>query len=401
VAPKGVVFLRLPDYIGPCAFGIKMGVIVPGSDLLNLVLDSLQKVNEDVLLADRDVICITESVLARAQENYVTITEIGQEVARKLNLAPTQKIGVLFPIFSRNRFAPILEGIASAVPSGEVIVQLSFPKDEVGNQLVPPEVAEKLQALKGNCLTPEDLGKNYTHPITGVDYMELYRQIIAEKGVRPTIVLSNDPLRIVNDCPDAVIVADVHNREKTRQIVAPHVKRCITLQDLFNKNASSKAWSEWGLLGSNMSYGNKLKLAPRQSNDFVLALQEQIYQKFGKKIEILIYGDGAYKDPSSGIYELADPCAAFGATPGINGLLREGVKYKYLIDKHHENGKSEEEILMIVEEELSREREANSIEFEGTTPRRMEDILASLADLLSGSADAGTPMILVKNFLPE
>lgn len=394
--------MRLPDYIGPCAFGIKMGAIVLGSDLSGLILESLRKVDGDGLLSDQDVICITESVLARAQKNYVTIAEIGREVARKLGLAPTQKIGVLFPIISRNRFAPILEGIAAAVPEGEVIVQLSYPNDEVGNRLIPSEVAKELQALKGDCLIPEDLGNSFAHPITGVDYIALYRQIIADRGPRPTIILANDPLQIAHYSPDAVIVADVHSREETRKMVMPRVKRCITLQDIFNENNTcSGAWSEWGLLGSNMSFGNKLKLAPRQSDEFVLALQDLIHRELGKKIEVLIYGDGAYKDPSSGIYELADPCAAFGATPGINSLLREGVKFKYLIDKHHKNGRSEEEILRLVEEELDKEREADSIEYEGTTPRRMGDILASLADLLSGSSDAGTPMILVKNFLQK
>jgi len=390
--------IKLPNYIGSSVFGIKMGVILPGCDLPALVLEALRKVDKDSFLSNGDMVCITESVVARSQNNYVTISEIAEEIRGKCSLSPEQKIGVLFPITSRNRFALILEGIAEAVCEGEVVVQLSYPVDEVGNQIIPLEVAEELERKLGGCITPENLSKSYPHPLTGVDYIKLYRQIIIQKGARPTIFLCNDPLRILNHNPDVVIVSDIHHREKTRRKIVPYNKNVITLQDLFVSDEKS-VWSEWGLLGSNMSSSKKLKLAPRQGDEFAVQLQELIFRELGKKVEIIVYGDGAYKDPSSGIYELADPCSAFGVTPKIKNMLRTGIKLKYLIDLHHENGKTEEEIQKILEKEVAKERELHCMESEGTTPRRLIDILATLADLVSGSADAGTPLILVKGIL--
>ena len=371
-----------------------MGVILPGCDLLVMILNVLKKAEHDGLLSDGDTICITESIVARAQNNFVTIAEVSEEIRKKLSLSPEQKIGVLFPITSRNRFAMVLEGIAKAVPKGEVLIQFSYPADEVGNQLIPPDVAEELANKKGDYITPEDFGQSYVHPITGVDYIQLYADIVAKAGARPKIFLSNNPLSILKHDPQAVIVADVHSREKTRSRIAPYLDNCITLQEIFSDN-NREVWSEWGLLGSNMSSGSKIKLAPREADSFALNLQRRVLAEMGKKIEVIVYGDGAYKDPSSGIYELADPLPAFGVTPGVNNL-RKGVKYKYLVDIYHEEGKSEQEILEILEKEVGKDRKPDSIETEGTTPRRMQDVLASLADLVSGSADAGTPLVIVK-----
>jgi len=391
--------LKLPDYVGPCAFGIKMGVIVPGCDFTGMMLDALEKVDRDELLSDGDVICITESVVARSQKNYVTTDEVAEEVQEVLSLKPHHRLGVVFPIASRNRFALVLKGLAQAVPQGEVVLQLSYPADEVGNQIISPELAQEMEKKKGTCFAAEDLNRGHAHPLTGVDYIRLYKETIESTGARPRIILCNDPRKILEYRPDAVIAADIHTREKTKAIIEPHV-RCITLQELCcTSRGGREACCEWGLLGSNMSSGNRLKLAPREGDRYACDLQEQIKTKFGKEVEVVIYGDGAYKDPSSGIYELADPKPAFGVTPGINSVMRTGVKYKYLIDLHHEEGKPEEEIRSMVEKASKREREINSIESEGTTPRRLEDVLASLADLVSGSADAGTPMVLVKRII--
>ncbi len=390
--------MMIPEYVGPCAFGIKMGLVLPGCDLLSLITETLKDVDKDGLLTDGDAICITESIVARAQNNLVTTEELAREFQSKLSLPKEGKVGVLFPITSRNRFALILEGISAAVPHGEVIVQLSYPDDEVGNQVIPPEAAERLEQKNGEVITPENFDEKYVHPVTGVDYTELYKEIIAQAGAAPRIYLCNNPKKILEYNIDAVIAADIHTRERTKKKIASYMDKVITLQEVFN-NPGSGAWSEWGLLGSNMSSGHKLKLAPYESNKFVQDLQALIQKEIGKKVEVIIYGDGAYKDPSSGIYELADPCAAFGATPGVNSILRTGIKLKYMVDMYHEQGKSEEEIQEILEKESQKERELNSMESEGTTPRRMEDILASLADLVSGSADAGTPIVLAKGFL--
>lgn len=388
--------MRIPEYVGPCAFGIKMGIIVPGCDLEKAIIQALDNAHRDGLIEDGDTLCITESIVARAQNNYILTADIAEEVSEKLELSYDSRVGILFPITSRNRFSLILKGIAMAVPQGEVVVQLSYPDDEMGNQIIPDYIAEELEAEKGGYILSEDLDRSYTHPLTGVDYISLYRDIIAKEGAKPAIYLCNNYYKLLEHDPAAVLISSVHNREKLCAKIKEKIDRCMTLQDLFNQAQNRKTWSEWGLLGSNMSSGDKLKLAPREADKIVCNLQKKIKQHFNKTIEVIIYGDGAYKDPSSGIYELADPQPAFGATPRIKSVYRKGLKYKYLIDMYYENGKTEEEIEKIITEEMREDRELDSIYAEGTTPRRMEDILASLADLVSGSADAGTPLVLVK-----
>ncbi|MDD2281974.1 MAG: coenzyme F420-0:L-glutamate ligase [Eubacteriales bacterium] len=386
---------KLPAYIGPAAFGLKMGVIVPGSDLLAMIVQIVKTCHEDSLLDDGDVLCVTESVVARSQNNYVTIAEIAQEVRAHLHIGPSAKVGVVFPIASRNRFVMVLEAIAAAVPEGEVVVQLSWPRDEVGNQIIGEDFACSLGKVISDPITQDELaGHNFKHPITQVDYIQLYRQVIEGRGAKANILLSNDPEYILTHSPDGVIVADIHKREKTLQCLANKVK-VITLADLCS-SPKRIAWSEWGLLGSNMSSGDKLKLAPRDSSAFAQDVQREVAGVTGKEIEVIIYGDGAYKDPTTQIYELADPKPVFGATPGFTNLLREGFKYKYLVDYYHQQGQSVSEIEDKLKNKLAENR--NQSETEGTTPRRLEDVIASLADLVSGSADAGTPAVLVKGF---
>lgn len=386
---------NLPAYIGPAAFGLKMGVIVPGSDLLAMIVGVAKECHEDSLLDDGDVLCITESVLARSQNNYVTIAEIAAEVKEKLDIRPHGKIGVVFPIASRNRFVMILQAIAAAVPQGEVVVQLSWPRDEVGNQIIGEDFVGNLGKVSSDAISPQELaGYSYNHPVTQVDYIQLYRQTIADQGAKATIVLNNAPEYILSFSPDGVIAADIHSRDRTLAAIASKCK-AITLANLCSSPKRS-AWSEWGLLGSNMSSGDRLKLAPRGASPFAQKVQQEVARLTGKKIEVLIYGDGAYKDPSTQIYELADPKPVFGATAGFANLFREGVKYKYLVDYYHHQGQSVGEIQELLEQKLLGDfSQANT---EGTTPRSLEDVIASLADLVSGSADAGTPAVLVKGF---
>ncbi|MDO9540234.1 MAG: coenzyme F420-0:L-glutamate ligase [Methanocalculus sp.] len=386
---------QLPSYVGPCAFGIRMGIIVPGTDLQRMLLDVVVRLDSDGMLEDGDVLSITESIVARAQNNMITTEKTAEEIQKILSLTPSSRVGVVFPIASRNRFSLILESIAKAVPEGEVIVQFSYPDDEVGNQIIPPEVAEELDERYNGLFTPEEINGNHTHPLTGVNYLSLYEEIIRQEGAKPSIILCNDPKRIAEFNPDGVIIANIHPREKTKKLVKTVIANCCTLQEVCSSGRCPPS-SEWGLLGSNMSSGCRLKLAPFEAEEFVCYLQEKILGKTGKRVEILVSGDGAYKDPSSGIYELADPKAAFGATPGIKAVLREGVKMKYLIDKFHGEGRSEIEIMEKIAEESQREKEIHCVDCLGTTPRKMEDVLASLADLITGSADAGTPLVLIK-----
>ena len=382
---------KLPGYIGPIAFGLKMGVILPGMSIVDKVFEKLSECRRDGFLDDGDIVCITESVVARAQNNYVTIDEIAAEIRQKLNLAPDAKVGVVFPIASRNRFAMILKGIALAVPQGEVIVQFSFPRDEVGNQVISPDYS-----CGEEFLVPSSLdGPEFIHPITGVNYVKLYHDIIREAGARATIFLGNNPARIADYRPDGVIAADIHGRHETQKAILEQGCPCIRLDEICT---SGRVYSEWGLLGSNMSSGDRVKLAPREGQAVVEQLQERLHRELQVKAEVLIYGDGAYRDPSSGIYELADPQPVFASTSGLK-RFREGVKYKYLADYYYHCGKSKEEIERILESSLRLDNfSADSIEKEGTTPRRMEDVLASLADLVSGSADAGTPVVVIKGF---
>ncbi|HHV15060.1 MAG TPA: hypothetical protein GXX58_00570 [Gelria sp.] len=388
---------KLPDYFGVSAFGIKMGIIVPGSNVVELAYESLAQCNKDGFLDDGDTVCITESVVARAQNNYVTVNEIAQQVRKKLNLKADSKVGVVFPMLSRNRFSLIMKGIAAAVPEGHVVVQLSHPADEVGNRILPDDFAETAGIKNGEVISLEDIGENrFRHPVTGVDYIELYQNIIWEQSRGSTIFLSNDPCQIIKYNLDGIIVANVHKRESTWDKLSERGQNVITLQDLCNEGLS---WSEWGLLGSNISSGDKLKLAPREANLVAEQLQIKIKQKLGKNVEVIVYGDGAYRDPSTGIYELADPKPAFGLTKGLQGKYREGVKYKYLVDKMLDEGVELEDIEDKLEEKMKKNYGRNAVETEGTTPRKAEDLIASLADLVSGSADEGTPMILVKGFL--
>lgn len=387
---------KLPDYFGVSAFGIKMGVIVPGSNVVDMAYESLVKCNEDGFLDNGDTVCITESVVARAQNNYVTVNDIASQVRKKLKLKPDSNIGVVFPILSRNRFSMIMKGLAAAVPEGHIVVQLSHPADEVGNQILPYDFAEKLGKNNGEVISLDDIGERFRHPITGVDYIELYQTIINEQARGCTIFLSNDPLRIVDYKLDGIIVANIHKREYIRQKLVSQGQNCITLQDLCNEGIS---WSEWGLLGSNISSGDKLKLAPREADQVAERIQSRVRDGLGKDIEVIVYGDGAYCDPSTGIYELADPQPAFGMTSGLKGKYREGLKYKYLVDKMLDEGVGLEAIEGKLEEKKKESFGRNSFETEGTTPRKAEDLIASLADLVSGSADAGTPLILVKGFL--
>ncbi len=384
----------IPNYVGPAAMGLEMGVITPGMDIVNEVFKIVKKVHEDHLLNDGDVICITESVVARAQDNYIEVNEVSKIIKEALDLQNNGTVGVVFPITSRNRFSMILESIARAVPEGKVIVQFSYPSDEVGNQVISPEFVEELNK---DLITMKDIDEEECiHPITEVNYLKYYQEIIKETGANSEIILCNDPKQIMKYDPDGVIAADIHTREKTKRSIMEETNNCITLDDVCTEGDTC---SKWGLLGSNMSSGDRLKLAPKNGEKVINDLQQKVKSELGVNVEAIIYGDGAYKDPSSGIYELADPRPAVAATNGLDHF-RRGVKYKYIADKYYyEENKEPEEIEKILDEKKTENKSENSIEKEGTTPRRMEDLLGSLADLVSGSADAGTPVVLIKNFL--
>lgn len=390
---------KLPDYVGPCALGIKMGVITPRCDLLGMICEAMKRCDKDNLLDDGDVICITESCVARAQDNFVSTDEIAAELKEKYNVKPDSRLGVLFPITSRNRFALILKGLAKAVPRGEIIVQFSFPCDEVGNMIVLPEFAECCKSDES--FLYEEIKDKCRHPITNIDYPGYYKKIIETEGAGAKICFSNNPETIISYKPDCLVISSVHDRVKKQKLLEGKGFRTITLQDICS-DPSKPACSEWGLLGSNMSSDNLLNLAPRSGDEFALNVQKMIKGKLNKEVEVIIYGDGAYKDPVTGIYELADPQPSLGSTPAFkDGRMREGVKYKMLADTAFAEGKSPAEIEEMLAAVKKKGYGQDEIANEGTTPRKLEDIIASLADLVSGSADAGTPLILVKGLFNE
>ena len=376
-----------------------MGVILPGDDIVEDIFEAVERCNQDGLIDDGDILCVTESVVAKAQENYVSRREIAEEARRKLSIDEKANLGILYPIASRNRFVPVLESFAKAVPKGDITLQFSFPTDCVGNQLVPEDLDRRLNKdlLTGEISFDELKETRFSHPATGIDYVALYSQTIEKEGAKPEIFLSNDPTRIIKHEPDGIIVSCIHERRRIFQKMKNIFDNTIALDDLFNE-PNNNAWSEWGLLGCNLNSTELIKLAPRQSFEVARKIQAKIRDEIGKKTEVLIYGDGAYKDPSTGIYELADPVCSFGYTDGL-ARRREGIKYKYFVGMLRSQGKSRKEIKKCIEKEKNKSYKIDHDSMEGTTPRKMEDIAASLADLVSGSADAGTPLVVIKNFL--
>ncbi|MBN1330914.1 MAG: coenzyme F420-0:L-glutamate ligase [Candidatus Heimdallarchaeota archaeon] len=390
---------KFPSYLGVKAFGVKIGAILPGDDIVGEVSKAISKCHEDHLIDDGDIICVKESIVARAQDNFISKEDISKEVREKLNLSDSDTLGILFPIASRNRFVPILEGLVTAVPKGKVVIQFSYPRDCVGNQIAPEELEEQLGINLGKDeILADQLEKyDFRHPATGVNYIKTYEEIIKNAAIEAEIFLSNHTSKILDHKPNGIIVSCIHERDKIVEKIKKIYDNIITLQDLFNDN-EKVAWSEWGLLGSNMYSDDKIKLPPKESFIVAQDIQKAINNTTGKKVEVMIYGDGAYMDPSTGIYELADPACSFGHSDGMN-TRREGIKYKFFVGTLHAQGKKREEIEEIINKQKQKSYEIDDISMEGTTPRRLEDIAGSLADLVSGSADASTPIVIIKDLL--
>ncbi|HRS42932.1 MAG TPA: coenzyme F420-0:L-glutamate ligase [Candidatus Diapherotrites archaeon] len=387
---------------GVIAYGVKTGIITPKDKIVEIIKTTFKKNPE--LLKNEDILCVKEAVVAITQNNFVNLSDISKDINNKLKLKKNSKIGVLFPITSRNRFSLILQAIASSVPNGKVIVQLSFPADEQGNQIISEDFLRKKKLKSEDKITLQMIGKNrFLHPETGMDYIKFYEDIIKEKGAKAEIFLSNNPEDIIKSKIDGLIISNVHDRNNLLKKIKPKFKNTITLQDICS-NKNEKAHSEYGLLGSNILDPDKglLKLPPRDADKVSLEIQKMVKKEFKKNIEVMVYGDGAYKDPDTGIYELADPVCAFGVTSGIKNTRRVGVKTKYLMQKLYSEGKSKEEIIKAIEREKKRimsGTDKREIACEGTTPRKVKNLVASLADLVSGSADANTPVVIVRGFI--
>ena len=386
--------------VGTVSRGIRCPIIRQGDDLASIVAENvlLAAKDEGFSLRDRDVIAVTESVVARAQGNYASVRDIAADVRAKTGGGT---VGVIFPILSRNRFAICLRGIAMGVK--KIVLMLSYPSDEVGNELVSLDKVdeagvnpysdvlslEKYRELFGEC----------RHEFTGVDYVSYYAEVIREAGAEVEIIFANQP-RAILDYTDTVIACDIHTRARTKRMLkAAGAGTVLTLDEILNAPVNGSGCNEkYGLLGSNKSTEDTVKLFPRESLSLVEEIQARILKETGKHVEVMIYGDGAFKDPKGKIWELADPVVSPAHTSGLIGTPNE-LKLKYLADNDFAS-LSGEELKKAIEASI-RAKDGNlkgKMASEGTTPRQLTDLIGSLCDLTSGSGDKGTPVVLVQGY---
>ncbi|MDR0470902.1 MAG: coenzyme F420-0:L-glutamate ligase [Nitrososphaerota archaeon] len=381
---------------GTQAIGIRTPIIHQGDNLPEIITNSIIEHTKETntVICDHDIIGITEAVVARAQGNYATVAQIAADIKAKF---PTGPVGIVFPILSRNRFSILLKAIAAAVD--ELYIQLSYPTDEVGNHIISTE-----QIYEANINPHKDvfseqefrqLFPDLKHKFTAIDYLELYRNL----GNQAKIILANDPCEILKYTKN-VLIADIHTRTQTkRRLIAAGAQTVYGLEDILTKSIDHSGYNQtYGLLGSNKASEDKVKLFPHSCETFVADVQKRIYEKTGAKVEVLVYGDGAFKDPVGKIWELADPIVSPAFTDGLLGLPNE-LKLKYIADTEFAHKRGDEAREAIIER--IRQKQKNLIgkeETEGTTPRRLTDLIGSLCDLISGSGDKGTPLILIKGY---
>ena len=386
--------------VGTVSRGIRCPIIREGDDLAAIVSSSVLEAaeSEGFELRDRDVISVTESIVARAQGNYASVDDIAEDVRTKLG---GKTVGVIFPILSRNRFAICLRGIAKGAE--KIVLMLSYPSDEVGNELVS---LDKIDAAGINpysdVLTLDEYRKHFgvnKHEFTGVDYVEYYGDLIRECGAEVEIIFANQPKAILS-YTDCIINCDIHTRERTKRILRDGGAKIVCgLDDIMNKPINGSGCNEkYGLLGSNKSTEDTVKLFPRECTQLVLDIQKNILDATGKHVEVMVYGDGAFKDPKGKIWELADPVVSPAFTDGLIGTPNE-LKLKYLADNDFKDLSGE--ALKAAISESIRSKDDNlvgNMASQGTTPRQLTALIGSLCDLTSGSGDKGTPVVLVQGY---
>ena len=383
------------DYQGTISRGVRAPIIRRGDDLVKITADCIEAAAKQggFAIQDKDVIAVTEAVLARSQGNYATIDQIAKDVSEKFG---DHTVGLVMPILSRNRFSMILKGISKGVK--KLVVQLSYPSDEVGNSFVTPDVLfEKGVNPYTDVFTAEEFRKTFgdvRHIFTGVDYIDYY-----EKTGNCEVILANNPCEILKHTK-YVINADIHTRKRTKaQLIRGGAEKVVSLDEILTAPVDGSGYNEkYGVLGSNLATENSVKLFPRDGQKFVESLQAEMKKRTGKTVECMVYGDGAFKDPVGGIWELADPVASPAFTEGLRGKPNE-IKLKYLADNDLASLNGEEAIEAM--KDLIRHKESdltNNMKSQGTTPRQLTDLLASLSDLTSGSGDKGTPFILIQNY---
>ena len=387
--------------LGTVSMGVRAPIIREGDDLIKIVTESIMGAIESSNLQphDRDIVAITEAIVARSQGNYANVDKIAQDIRNKFGGGT---VGVIFPILSRNRFAICLRGIAKGCK--KVVLMLSYPSDEVGNHLVDWDMLDScgIDPYR-DILTEEEYRKNFgyvRHPFTGVDYVSYYSDLIRESGAEVEVIFANDPRAILNYTKN-VLHCDIHTRARTKRLLkAAGAEIVYGLDEIMTSSVDGSGYNEkYGLLGSNKATEDKVKLFPRDCQDMVEKIQAKLFELTGKHMEVMVYGDGAFKDPIGKIWELADPVVSPAYTSGLVGTPNE-LKLKYLADNDFPE-LSGEALKDAIKERISQKDGSSlvgNMVSEGTTPRRLTDLIGSLCDLTSGSGDKGTPIIYIQGY---
>ncbi len=386
--------------VGTVVRGLRAPIINKGDSIENIVIDTVLKASEkeNFTINEKDVIAITESIVARAQGNYASIDAIAQDVNSKFG---NDTVGLIFPILSRNRFAICLRGIAKGAK--KVVLMLSYPSDEVGNHIVDIDMLDEKGINPWTDVLTEAEFRNHfgenKHTFTGVDYISYYKSLVEEYGVECEVIFSNDCKTILN-YTKSVLTCDIHSRHRSKRILKAHgAEKVYGLDDILSSSVDGNGYNEaYGLLGSNKATEDSIKLFPRDCQSVVDKIQAEIKKATGKTVEVMVYGDGAFKDPVGKIWELADPVVSPGYTLGLEGTPNE-VKLKYLADNNFSHLKGDD-LKSAISEYIKTKDEnlVGAMEAQGTTPRRLTDLIGSLCDLTSGSGDKGTPIVYIQGY---
>lgn len=386
--------------VGTISRGLRAPIIKQGDDISLFTVDAVLAAaeSENITLRDRDIVAITESIVARAQGNYATIDDVATDVKEKYG---ENTIGLIFPILSRNRFSVCLKGIAKGAK--KIVLMFSYPSDEVGNHFIDYDILDE----KGvnpwtDILTEAEFTEKFGNPIhefTGVNYIEYYSQLIKEQGAEVEVIFANNPTAILK-YTDCVLNCDIHTRMRTKKLLKKAGAKIVYgMDEILTKSINGSGYNaDYGLLGSNKATEDSIKLFPRNCKELVIKIQEMLKERTGKNIEVMVYGDGAFKDPVGKIWELADPVVSPGYTAGLEGTPNE-IKLKYLADNDLANLKGDELQKAVAEAIKSKDSDLKGqMITQGTTPRRLTDLIGSLCDLTSGSGDKGTPIILIQGY---
>jgi len=384
--------------VGTVVRGIRTPIIKEHDDLANIVVDSLMRAseNEGFAFRDRDVVAITEAVVGISEGNYVTVDDIATDMINKF---PSKKIGIVFPILSRNRFSMILKGIARGMD--KITMLLSFPSDEVGNGILSEDILDNSKFNLSSVISENDYKEtfgSYLHPFTGINMVDFYRDLIESENCEVEFVFANNAKEILNYTND-VLTCDIHTRFRTKKILEDLGACVYGLYEVMSEPINGSGFNpNYGLLGSNKSTEERLKLFPKTGDKLVIEIQNKLRKLTGKEIEVMVYGDGAFKDPVGHIWELADPVVSPAYTKGLEGTPNE-LKLKYISDNKFADLKGDE-LKEAIKEEIKNKQEdlKGNMLSQGTTPRRLTDLIGSLCDLTSGSGDKGTPVVFVQGY---